>query len=152
MRRLWPVICNRATSSHSCPCIVRFGDGRTVAASPSNNRCFPATFSFTFPGAKPSKVLQIPGVVSLVSAGREPAALPSSEIESLRSSLPLRHFEPHPYLVVGERVRITAGSLEGMVGVLVRRKNDCRVVLTLELIMQSVAVEIGIDEIEPVKQ
>jgi NADH:ubiquinone oxidoreductase subunit K len=39
-----------------------------------------------------------------------------------------------------------------MVGVLVRRKNDCRVVLTLELIMQSVAVEIGIDEVEPVKQ
>ncbi|MGD0932436.1 MAG: UpxY family transcription antiterminator [Candidatus Korobacteraceae bacterium] len=98
------------------------------------------------------KVLQIPGVVSLVSAGREPAALPSSEIESLRSSLPLRHFEPHPYLVVGEKVRITAGSLEGMIGVLVRRKNDCRVVLTLELIMQSVAVEIGIEEIEPVKQ
>ena len=98
------------------------------------------------------KVLQIPGVVSLVSAGREPAALPSTEIESLRSSLPLRHFEPHPYLVVGEKVRITAGSLEGMVGVLIRRKNNCRVVLTLELIMQSVAVEIGIDEIEPVKQ
>lgn len=113
---------------------------------------FPSYLFVHIPRREAVKVLQIPGVVSLVSAGREPAALPSSEIESLRSSLPLRHFEPHPYLVVGERVRITAGSLEGMVGVLVRRKNDCRVVLTLELIMQSVAVEIGIDEIEPVKQ
>ncbi len=113
---------------------------------------FPSYLFVHIPRREAVKVLQIPGVVSLVSAGREPAALPSSEIESLRSSLPLRHFEPHPYLVVGEKVRITAGSLEGMVGVLVRRKNDCRVVLTLELIMQSVAVEIGIDEVEPVKQ
>ena len=113
---------------------------------------FPSYLFVHIPRREAVKVLQIPGVVSLVSAGREPAALPSSEIESLRSSLPLRHFEPHPYLVVGEKVRITAGSLEGMVGVLVRRKNDCRVVLTLELIMQSVAVEIGIGEVEPVKQ
>ncbi|MFZ0312373.1 MAG: UpxY family transcription antiterminator [Candidatus Korobacteraceae bacterium] len=113
---------------------------------------FPSYLFVHIPRREAVKVLQIPGVVSLVSAGREPAALPSAEIESLRSSLPLRHFEPHPYLVVGEKVRITAGSLEGMVGVLIRRKNDCRVVLTLELIMQSVAVEIGIDEIEPVKQ
>ena len=113
---------------------------------------FPSYLFVHIPRREAVKVLQIPGVVSLVSAGREPAALPSSEIESLRSSLPLRHFEPHPYLVVGEKVRITAGSLEGMVGVLIRRKNDCRVVLTLELIMQSVAVEIGIDEVEPVKQ
>ncbi len=112
---------------------------------------FPSYLFVHSPRREAVRVLQVPGVVSLVSAGREPAALPSTEIESLRSSLPLRRFEPHPYLVVGEKVRITAGSLEGMVGVLVRRKNDCRVVLTLELIMQSVAVEIGIDEIEPLK-
>lgn len=98
------------------------------------------------------KVLQVPGVLSIVSSGREPAALPSAEIESLRVGLLLRQFEPHPYLVAGEKVRITAGSLEGMVGVLVRRKNDFRVILTLDLIRQSVSVEIGADEIEPLKQ
>ncbi len=97
------------------------------------------------------KVLQVPGVVSIVSAGREPSALPSSDVESLRSALPLRQFEPHPYLTVGEKVRITSGSLAGMIGVLLRKKNNLRVVLTLELIRQSVAVEIGIDEIEPLK-
>jgi transcription antitermination factor NusG len=98
------------------------------------------------------KVLQVPGVLSIVSSGREPSALPSAEIESLRLGLPLRQFEPHPYLVAGEKVRITAGSLEGMVGVLVRRKNDFRVILTLDLIRQSVSVEIGADEIEPLRQ
>jgi transcription antitermination factor NusG len=98
------------------------------------------------------KVLQVPGVISIVSAGREPSALPASEIESLRSSIPKRKFEPHPYLAAGEKVRIRSGSLEGLVGVLVRRKNDLRVVLTLDLIRQSVAVEIDIDEIEPLRQ
>ena len=98
------------------------------------------------------KVLQLPGVLSIVSAGREPSALPHSEIESLRSGLPLRQFEPHPYLVAGEKVRITAGSLAGMIGVLVRKKNEFRVVLTLDLIRQSVSVEIDVDEIEPLKQ
>lgn len=98
------------------------------------------------------KVLQLPGVLSIVSTGREPSALPHSEIEALRSGLPLRQFEPYPYLVAGEKVRITAGSLTGMIGVLVRKKNEFRVVLTLDLIRQSVSVEIGIDEIEPLQQ
>ncbi len=97
------------------------------------------------------KVLQVPGVLSIVSAGREPSPLPASEIEGLRAGLPLRQFEPHPYLVLGERVRIISGSLAGMAGVLVRKKNNLRVVLTLELIRQSVAVEVDIEEIEPFK-
>jgi transcription antitermination factor NusG len=98
------------------------------------------------------KVLQVPGVLTIVSAGRELASLPTSEVEALRSGLPLRHFEPHSYLVAGEKVRITAGSFAGMSGVLVRKKNNLRVVLTLDLIRQSFAVEVGIDEIEPLKQ
>ena len=97
-------------------------------------------------------MLQIPGVVAIVSAGREPSSLPDSDIESLRAALPLCQFEPHPYLVVGEKVRVTGGSLAGMVGVLVRKKNHFRVVLTLDLIRQSVAVEIDVDQVEPLKQ
>jgi len=97
-------------------------------------------------------VLQVPGVLTIVSAGRELASLPTSEVEALRSGLPLRQFEPHPYLAVGEKVRIVSGSLAGMIGVLLRKKNNLRVVLTLDLIRQSVAVEVGIDEVEPFKQ
>ena len=52
---------------------------------------------------------------------------------------------------MGEKVRIVSGSLEGMSGVLLRKKNNLRVVLTLDLIRQSVAVEVGISEIEPVQ-
>ena len=96
-------------------------------------------------------VLSVPGVRSVVGAGREPLALPDFEIESLRSGLHLRNVEPHPYLVVGEKARITSGSLAGMVGVLARKKNGLRVVLTLELIMRSVAVEVDADELERVR-
>ena len=113
---------------------------------------FPSYIFVSVPRRESVRVLQIPGVLSLVSAGREPSVLPASEVESLRAGLPLRHFEPHPYLVVGEKARIVSGSLAGMVGVLVRKKNDLRVVLTLDLIRQSVAVEVGIDEVEPLKQ
>jgi len=51
---------------------------------------------------------------------------------------------------VGERVRIKAGVMTGVGGVLVRKKNDFRVVLSLDAIMRSVAVEVDADDIEPV--
>ncbi len=96
-------------------------------------------------------VLSVPGVLLIVGSGREPVPLPDFEVEALRSGLHLRKFEPHPYLVVGEKARIKSGSLAGMVGVLARKKNNLRVVLTLELIMRSVAVEVDADELERVR-
>jgi transcription antitermination factor NusG len=96
------------------------------------------------------QVRSVPGVLLIVGSGREPQPLPDFEIEALRSGLHLRKFEPHPYLVVGEKARIKSGSLAGMVGVLARKKNNLRVVLTLELIMRSVAVEVDADELERV--
>ncbi len=94
-------------------------------------------------------VLGVPGVLSIVGSAREPWPLPDFEIEALRSGMHLRKVEPHPYLVVGERARITVGPMAGMEGILVRKKNSLRVVLTLDLIMQSVAVEVDADDLEP---
>jgi transcription antitermination factor NusG len=96
------------------------------------------------------RVLEVPGVLSLVGFGRTLAPLPDFEIETLRSCLGQRKIEPHPYLVIGERVRIQAGPMAGMEGVLVRKKNNLRVVLALDVIMQSVAVEVDADDVEPV--
>jgi len=95
------------------------------------------------------RVLEVPGVVSLVGFGRVLAPLPDFEIEALRSGLGQRRVEPHPYLVIGERVRIKCGPMAGMEGVLVRKKNNFRVVLALDVIMQSVAVEVDADDLEP---
>src|SRR6185437_2357005 len=79
-------------------------------------------------------VLGTPGVLSIVGSSREPWALPDREIEALRSGLRERRIEPHPYLVVGDRVRIKTGVMAGVEGLLERKKNDLRVVLTLDAI------------------
>jgi transcription antitermination factor NusG len=96
-------------------------------------------------------VLGTPGVMSIVGSSRESWALPDLEIEALRSGLLERKIEPHPYLTVGERVRIKAGVMAGVEGVLVRKKNEFRVVLSLDSIMQSVAVEVDGDDVEPIR-
>jgi transcription antitermination factor NusG len=95
-------------------------------------------------------VLGVPGVLAMVGRGPTPSALPDGEIESLRSGMESLRLEPHPYLVAGERVRISAGAMAGMEGILIRKKNEVRVVLTLDLIQRSVAVEVNADDVEPV--
>ncbi len=96
------------------------------------------------------QVLEVPGVLSLVGFGKTLAALPDFEIESLRFAVGQRRIEPHPYLVIGERVRIKCGSLSGIEGVLVRKKNNFRVVLALDAIKQCVAVEVDAEDVEAV--
>lgn len=95
-----------------------------------------------------NRVLDIPGVLAFAGSGKLAVPIPSSEIECLRNELPRRKFEPHPYLVAGSKVRIKSGPLIGMAGVLIRKKSGLRVVLSIDLIRQSVAVEVGTDEIE----
>ena len=94
-------------------------------------------------------ILGTPGVLSIVGSSKEAWPLPDLEIDALRSGLLERKIEPHPYLIMGERVRIMAGVMAGVEGVLVRKKNDLRVVLSLDTIMRSVAVEVNADDIEP---
>jgi transcription antitermination factor NusG len=97
------------------------------------------------------RVLEVPGVLALVGGtAREPMPLPESEIDALRDGLLARHAEPHPLLTVGQRVRIRSGALCGMEGVVVRKKNSLRVVLTMDLIMESIAVEVDGSELEQV--
>jgi transcription antitermination factor NusG len=95
------------------------------------------------------RVLEAPGVVSMVGNGRLPTPLPTEEIESLRAGLQLRNAEPHPFLNVGEKARIRTGPLSGFEGVVLRNKNDVRLVLTIDLIMKSVAVEVDVADLEP---
>lgn len=96
------------------------------------------------------QVLQVPSVVRLVSFNGIPTALPEEEMESLRNGLRSGICaEPHPYLKVGKRVWIKSGPLQGMRGILVRKKNAIRVVVSLDLIMRSVAVETDLADLTP---
>jgi transcription antitermination factor NusG len=94
------------------------------------------------------RVLSLPGVLSIVGSPNEPWPLRSSEIEALRLGTKMGVVEPHPYLKIGEKVRITNGPMSGMEGVLTRKKNALRFVLTLEAIMRSVVVEVDANDIE----
>jgi transcription elongation factor/antiterminator RfaH len=96
------------------------------------------------------QVLRLPGVVQLVSFNGRPAALPDIEIEALRERLIRNvHAEPHPYLKIGKRVRVHSGPIAGLEGILVRRKDKFRVVISIHMIQRSIAVEVDESEIEP---
>lgn len=89
------------------------------------------------------KVQQVPGVARLVGFNGLPCALPESEIEGMRTCLARKaHLEPHPYVSVGRRVSVTAGPLQGLEGLVIRRKNRSRFVISVELIKRSVAVDL----------
>lgn len=89
------------------------------------------------------KVLQVPGVACLVGFAGRPVAVPEEEFMRIREFLKKGlQPKPHPYLAVGRRVRVGSGPLEGMEGIVVRRKNGCRLVVSLELIQRSMAVEV----------
>jgi transcription antitermination factor NusG len=94
------------------------------------------------------QVLQLPSVVRLVGFGGHPTPLPDQEIEALRQGL-THNVLMEPYLKVGQRVRVKSGPLQGLEGILLRKKKLSRFIISLDLIMRSVSVEIDLGELEP---
>jgi transcription termination/antitermination protein NusG len=93
------------------------------------------------------RVLSVPGVLWIVGS-RGPEPLADDEMEILRSGLQGRRCEPHPFLTVGERVRVCRGPLSGAIGIVTRIKNELRLVISMELLMRSVAVEVDAADLE----
>ena len=98
------------------------------------------------------QVVTTPGVHMILNHGENVATIPEDEIQAIRLTVE-GHFrvEPYPFLKCGERVRVTRGTLEGVEGVLIRKKNMYRLVLSVEMLAQSVAVEIDAADVEPVE-
>jgi len=97
------------------------------------------------------EVRKVRGLVRILGQGWDRLAIvPEEEIQTicavLRSRLPIR---PHPYLREGQRVRIMRGPLSGVEGIFVDgRPNKGRLVLSVELLQQSVAVEVDCSDVE----
>jgi transcription antitermination factor NusG len=89
------------------------------------------------------QILSTPGVHSILKVGDTPAAIPNDEIAAIRrmveSSL---RVGPHPFLKEGDRVRIKSGPLVGLEGIVSRMKDALRLVVTVQLLGRSAAVEI----------
>jgi len=97
------------------------------------------------------KVLEVPGAVRLVSFNGQPAALPAEEIEMLRTRLASNSkVEPHPFLRAGRKVRVHSGPFQGLEGVVVRRKDRCRLIFSIDLIQRSLAIEVDEADLEAV--
>jgi transcription antitermination factor NusG len=88
-------------------------------------------------------VLTTPGVQGFVGFAGVPAIIPDVEIEAVRRTIArCAHIEPHPFLKFGDWVRVKEGPLEGIEGILVRKKSQFRLVLSVELVQKSAAVEV----------
>jgi transcription antitermination factor NusG len=96
------------------------------------------------------QVVTTPGVHMILFHGEDVAMIPGVEVETIRKAVegPFR-VEPHPFLKCGERVRVIRGSLQGVEGVLVRKKNLYRLVLSVDMMAKSVALEIDATDVEP---
>lgn len=96
-------------------------------------------------------VMRQPGVQSVVSFDHSPALIPDDQIAALRaavnSGLPLG---PWPFLKAGQRVRIEHGVMAGIEGTLARDSAAWRIVVSVEALQRSVAVEVDRDMIRPV--
>src|SRR5579871_2592754 len=88
-------------------------------------------------------VLTTPGVVSIVGAGNQPVPISEEEIEAvhtvIRSGLAAI---PWPGLTVGSRVLIDRGPLTGLEGVTVNVEDECRLIVSVQLLQRSLAVQI----------
>jgi len=99
--------------------------------------------------ARRLEIVTTPGVCDFVGITGKPSAIPESEIEAVRRVIEKsRGVEPHPFLDCGDRVRVKSGPLEGIEGTLVRKKNSFRLVLSVELLQKSVAVELDVATVE----
>src|SRR5262245_51354343 len=98
-------------------------------------------------------ILVTPGVQFIVGLGRIPIAVDESEIDTVRravsSGQPIR---PWPYVKVGQKVEIERGPLQGLSGIVLRVKNIDRLIVSVSLLMRSVAVEIDHQSVRPVKR
>ena len=94
-------------------------------------------------GGRKLEIISTPGVHAFVSNSGHAAIIPSDQVESIRRATESGSgIEPHPILKCGQRVRIRSGSLAGIEGVLSKKKNIFRLVLSVEMLGSAAAVEV----------
>jgi transcription antitermination factor NusG len=124
--------------------VHRWKDRRALVALP----LFPGYLFVRIPVEERLRVLTAPGVVRLLSANGHPIPVPDSEIDGLQNCVAKNaRMEPHPYLTVGRRVLVKSGPFTDMEGILVRKKGQFRLVVSVNLIARSIALELDRSDI-----
>jgi len=98
------------------------------------------------------QILTTPGVIRIVRLGERPAIVPQAQIDAVKKILASRAaVETHPYLVCGDRVKVKYGPLAGLEGILTRKKNLAYLVISMEMLGRSAAVEIKMENVERIE-
>lgn len=137
--------------THFLPLVTemrKWSDRRHVVVTP----LFPGYLFVRIP--KLSKihlhVLRVPGITRFLGDCNGPLAIPNGEIESVRAVLAHRvPYSRHPFLKVGDRVRVVRGPLLGIEGTLTRCSSQFKLILSVEMIQRSVAIDVSVSDVEP---
>jgi len=96
-------------------------------------------------------VLSTGGVLNFVGAHNQGTSIPESQIEQIRTLLDSKvPFSSHPFLKVGQRVRIRGGCLEGMEGILTAQNGANRLVVSVDGIHRALSISLEGYDVEPV--
>ncbi len=97
-------------------------------------------------------VLKTRGAVRFIGRSSfDPTEVPEQEISSVRRFVQHEiQIDPFPYLREGRRVYIRSGPFKGVEGFIVRKDNHCRLVISLNLLMQSISVQVDQACVEPI--
>ena len=96
------------------------------------------------------KVLTLPNVVGLIGSKNSPSIVSPEEIDRIKRGVEFGNAAPHSSFVVGQRVLITEGALQGMSGCLLRSGNNTRVVVSIDSIVRSFVVDVDISWLKPI--
>jgi transcription antitermination factor NusG len=107
---------------------------------------FPGYLFCRFDIGKKLPVISSPAVEYIVSLNGMPESIPEEQIVHIRRAVEAGAL-PAPYFGVGERVRVQCGALAGVEGVLVRGASRGRLVVSVDLLQRSVALEIDEDQL-----
>ena len=104
-----------------------------------------------FEASRRLPILITPGVLSIVGFGNGPTPISDSEIEAIQRILSSGlAAEPAPFLREGQRIRVVKGALEGLEGILIKKKTDWRMVVSVTMLQRAVSVEIDHDWIRKI--
>lgn len=95
------------------------------------------------------KVLSVPSVIRILSSRGIPVPVSEDEINAVRFCAQRgAKLQNHCFLTAGDRVQVKRGLFEGLEGIVARHNNGCRLIVSISLIHQSVALEIDADLLE----
>jgi transcription antitermination factor NusG len=135
---------------HLLPCfrsLRQWKDRRVTLDMP----LFPGYVFVHLPFSERLRVLTLPNVLCLVGSRQCPSVITEEEINWIKRGVESGNAAPHAYLSEGERVIITSGALAGMQGILLRKLNKTRVVVSLETIGRGFAVEVDTGSVRPLE-